>query len=252
MSKKSYRLRRLHRYLGITVGIQLLLWTLSGLYFTWSDLDTVHGDPQKNPVLPLLATDSMGNPALALENLRRAEGKFDLMELRLIRVLDRAYWQITYVPLAAHAHGAEMHASKKTRLADAVSGELRAALSETEAVALAKNAFNGVPEVKKVEYLTRVNGHHEFRDDPLPAFAVTFQHPSNTTVYVSTERGTVQKFRNDAWRVFDFLWMVHTMDYRSRDDINNWVLRIFSVLGLLTVSSGFTLFFVTLRRKRNA
>ena len=117
---------------------------------------------------------------------------------------------------------------------------------------LAKAAFNGPPEIERVEYLTETNGHHEFRDDPLPAYAVTFRHPTRTTVYVSTELGTVQKFRNDRWRVFDFLWMFHTMDYRTRDDINNGVLRAFSVLGLLTVTSGFILFFMTMKRKSNA
>ncbi|MDX1913511.1 MAG: PepSY domain-containing protein [Saprospiraceae bacterium] len=252
MAKKSYRLRRLHRFLGVTVGIQMLFWTISGLYFAWSDLDTVHGDPQKNPPPALAVSDSMCTPALVLENLRRAEGRFDLMDLRLVQVLDRSCWQITYQPNSPHTHGADLHAPKKTRLADAVSGELRAAINEAEAVAMAQKAFNGASEVQKVEYVTKVNGHHEFRDDPLPAYAVTFNHPSNTTVYVSAERGTVQKFRNDAWRVFDLLWMFHTMDYRSRDDINNWVLRGFSILGLLTVGSGFALFFMTIKRRKNA
>lgn len=247
MAHTSYRLRRLHRFMGITVGIQLLLWTVSGLYFSWSDLDSVHGDPQKNASAPLPSRDSLGSPSSALANLRQTEGDFDLTELRLVHILGKPCWQITFVPAAHREHGMKM-----ARLADAETGTLRPALTESEAVEMAKLAFNGPPEIQKVEYLTAVNSHHEFRDDPLPAYAVTFRHPTNTTVYVSTERGTVQKFRNDSWRVFDLLWMFHTMDYRSRDDINNWVLRAFSVLGLLTVGSGFVLFFLTMKRKRNA
>jgi hypothetical protein len=79
--------------------------------------------------------------------------------------------------------------------------------------------------------------------------AVTFDDARHTTVYVSTELGTVQKFRNRPWRQFDFLWMLHTMDYAGRDNITNWLLRAFSILGLATVASGFTLFFVS-RKKR--
>ncbi len=48
------------------------------------------------------------------------------------------------------------------------------------------------------------------------------------------------------------LWMLHTMDYEGRDDMNNSILRAFSILGLLTISSGFALYFVSLpglRRK---
>jgi len=64
-------------------------------------------------------------------------------------------------------------------------------------------------------------------------------------VYVASELGTVQKFRNNKWRLFDFLWMLHTMDYQGRDNFGNILLRIFSIFGLVTVTSGFALFFVS-------
>jgi len=64
-------------------------------------------------------------------------------------------------------------------------------------------------------------------------------------VYVSAETGKVESFRNNKWRVFDFLWMMHTMDYKSRDNFNNFLLRTFSLFGLVTVISGFALYFVS-------
>lgn len=121
-------------------------------------------------------------------------------------------------------------------------------MSEKEAVEVAKAGFSDTANVVKVEYLTSTNGHHEYRKEPLPAFAVTFEHPSNSTVYVSTELGTIQKLRNNKWRIFDFLWMMHTMDYDSRDKFSNWLLRTFSIFGLATILSGFTLFFVSSRK----
>jgi len=130
-------------------------------------------------------------------------------------------------------------------LADAITGRLRGPLSNTEAVAVAKERFNGASTIHSVRYLTQVDSHHEYRENPLPAYAISFEHPSRTTVYVSTELGTVQKFRNDKWRVFDFLWMMHTMDYQGRDNFGNLLLRVFSIFGLCTVLSGFVLFFIT-------
>lgn len=243
MAYSSYRLRRLHRFLGVSVGIQLLMWTISGLYFSWVDLDVVHGDPQKKAPAPLLAhsSDSLCSPSLVLLSLQRDMGTVEVKDLRLINILQKNYWQVTFV--------SDADAEKQHRLADAKTGAFRPALSEAEAIELAKNAFNGEGTVVKTEYLTQMGAHHEFRENPLPAYAVYFEHPTNTTIYVSAELGTVQKYRNTAWRIFDFLWMFHTMDYRSRDDINNWVLRIFSILGLLTVGSGFVLFGLTVRRK---
>jgi hypothetical protein len=82
---------------------------------------------------------------------------------------------------------------------------------------------------------------------------VRFGDEEGATAYVPAELGQVLRIRNDQWRLFDFLWMLHTMDYQGRDDFNNVVLRAFSVLGLVTVASGFFLFALTtptLRRRR--
>ena len=43
------KIRKSHRYLGVALGVQFLFWTLGGLYFSWSNMDEVHGDPQKRP-----------------------------------------------------------------------------------------------------------------------------------------------------------------------------------------------------------
>jgi len=39
--------------------------------------------------------------------------------------------------------------------------------------------------------------------------------------------------------------MTHTMDYEGRDDFNNTILRVFSLLGLITVFSGFLLWYTS-------
>jgi uncharacterized iron-regulated membrane protein len=93
-----------------------------------------------------------------------------------------------------------------------------------------------------------MDGHHEYRQSPLPAWAVTMEHPTETTVYVAAEQGMVTKFRNNKWRTFDFLWMLHTMDYQGRDNFGNILLRLFSVIGLVTILSGFALYFISSKR----
>ena len=115
---------------------------------------------------------------------------------------------------------------------------------------MATEQFVGQPRVTKVDYLSATNGHHEYRESPLPAYAIRFDHPSKTTVYVATEMGAVTKFRNEKWRIFDFLWMLHTMDYQSRDNIGNVLLRVFSILGLCTIASGFFLFWLSRKAPR--
>lgn len=125
------------------------------------------------------------------------------------------------------------------------------ALTLQEAKEVAQKSLKNSSSILKTEYLTTTNSHHEYREKPLPAYAITFDKPNNTTVYVAAQLGTVQSYRNDAWRTFDFLWMLHTMDYQSRDNINNWALRIFSIFGLITILSGFLLYFLTLKIFKN-
>ena len=45
--KTAKWIRKAHRYLGIFLGIQFLMWTISGMYFSWTDIDEIHGDQFK-------------------------------------------------------------------------------------------------------------------------------------------------------------------------------------------------------------
>lgn len=239
---RQYYLRRLHRYMGVTIGIQFLLWTVGGLYFSWSDMDEIHGDYQRRPT-PLLVPDTAGwvSPSVVVQNLRAAgENPDSILSLRLVPVLDAVCWQVVFIEKnARHRY------PRKVRLADAKTGALRQALSKEEAVEVAARQFNDTPTLQSLVFLDETSPGHEYRENALPAWAVTFEHPSKTIVYVAAELGTVEKFRNEKWRIFDWLWMLHVMDYESRDHIGNWLLRAFSVLGLLTICSGFALFVVT-------
>ncbi|MBT8178551.1 MAG: hypothetical protein HKP60_05455, partial [Eudoraea sp.] len=44
----AQKIRKTHRYLGLFLGIQFLFWTISGLYFSWTNLDEIHGDHFKD------------------------------------------------------------------------------------------------------------------------------------------------------------------------------------------------------------
>jgi uncharacterized iron-regulated membrane protein len=237
----TYRARRVHRYLGLFIGIQFLLWTVGGLYFSWMRLDAVHGDHLLHAPAALGADLALASPAAAVTALRGRERVDSLAGVELVRILDRPVYRVHYVGWDGGV------AVRRTQLADALTGALRPPVGREEAVAIARQAVTGGAPVRSVEYLTpgSVGGHHEYREQPLPAWAVRFAHPEGATAYVPAEVGRVVRVRNDRWRVFDFLWMLHTMDYEGRDDFNNLVLRGFSLLGLVTVLSGFTLFALT-------
>ena len=238
--------------MGVFIGVQFLLWTVGGLYFSWSNLDDIHGDHLKRPAVGLPASISLVSPSVPLRALQY-RGMDSVLNVALIEVQNLPVYQVSY--RMPHGNG---HGMIHTQLADARTGQLRGELTRAEATALAQQRFVGgsafgPSAVERVEYLTSTNSHHEYREKPLPAYAITFRQPTHATVYVAAQLGTVQSVRTDPWRVFDLLWMLHTMDYKGRDDFNNSLLRAFSVLGLLTVLSGFILYFISspqLRRKK--
>lgn len=227
--------RKLHRYLGVVVGIQFIFWTLGGAFFAWSDMDQIRGDFNKKPTPAFSDFKNWKSPEIVFNELKSIKNPDSIKSFKAIDVLGEPVYQVAYYKKPA----------LKYALFYAVSGKFRKSLSEQEAGKLAMSLFTPKSEIDNVELLTseNVNRHHEYRNQPLPAYAVSFKHPSGTVVYISAEMGEVLKFRNNNWRIFDFFWMMHTMDYRGRDNFGNILLRVFSLLGLLTILSGFWMFF---------
>ena len=243
----SFYIRKTHRYLGIFIGIQFLFWTLGGLYFSWTNINAIHGDELvKHSVGALPFGENLIAPNAALSAIQSKFGNSRAVKFQMTEVLQKPYYEI-----------AALDESGKTQtfLVDAANGAVRENFSEAEAVQIVRPALQKESELASVELLTgeAVGRHHEYREKPLPAWAVNFRAPTDFTVYVSAAAGKIEATRTGDWRIFDFLWMLHTMDYNGRDNINNYVLRAFSILGLLTIASDFALFGVSspyLRKKR--
>ena len=225
--KKSLNIRKTHRYLGLLLGIQFLFWTVSGLYFSWTNLDEIHGDQFKK--IDVNHTEFSGLISPSMLDLKNP---IKFLELREID--SYPYYFIN-----------------NKFLYNAIDGKKKNEIDEEEAVKIANKYIREDFKVSYVEKITETGPHHEYRERLLPAYVISYDTKDNLKAYVSTIDGRFQTVRHRNWRWFDFLWMTHTMDYEGRDDFNNKILRAFSLLGLITVMSGFLLWFVsskTIRR----
>ena len=238
MDVRTYR--KIHRWFGLVVGIQLLLWTVGGLFFSLNPIAKVRGETEAPEAPPLEFSTPPASPAAALSELRLDHPRAEIRTVLLRHHLGGTIYEITYL------ENEEPHWA----LADISTGELRAAVDQDEAEAIARHAYTPDSTIEDVTLVTEAPSGSEYRERPLPAYRVTFDDPLGTRLYVSVERGMVTARRNDRWRVFDFLWMLHIMDYQNRDDFNTLLLQAVSALGLVTVLSGFTLAAVTSPRAR--
>lgn len=234
--------RKSHRYLGIVIGIQFLAWTIGGLYFSWTDLNRVHGSDLIGPP-PQLNEDYQRMAVETALHYLEATGADHFDQIKLIPFAENAaLYRIQY-------QGPDGQGSI---LVDAATGKRREGLTQTEAENLARFRYIGSGTLARTRLIEATGPHDEYRELPLPAYAFTFDDDRDTTIYVAPDHARVTSVRNGKWRVFDFLWMMHTMDYEGRDNFNNLLLKSFSILGLITIISGFLLFFLSspLFRKR--
>lgn len=234
MNKKLI-IRKAHRYIGLLVSLQLLAWTIGGIWFTWNDIDDIHGDYlRKKPTSSQFNSQTIVPVQQALDNI--ADFKH-LNSIKVINILGQSVYRINYN-------------NNKTVLINAATAKQVPAISEKQAVKIAQENAAFDAKIAKIELLKETDPQHEYREKPLPAWAITFDYPSSPTFYVSTKLGTLTSIRHDSWRIFDFLWMLHTMDYQTRDDFGNWLIKIFSVIALITAISGIVLFIISSRRRR--
>tara|TARA_Y100000746_G_scaffold215791_1_gene210220 strand:+ start:333 stop:938 length:606 start_codon:yes stop_codon:yes gene_type:complete len=192
--------RNFHRYLSIFVSIQLLLWTISGIYFAYNKIELVRGEQYRLPKdIEYRIFDRLGSSVI--ETIQDGKKSY------------KSYPEGDVIKPLTKEEALEITSRKTT-------------LNPIE-VTLVKELYPGA----------------EYRGD-LPVYKVETDTKDSINVYVGYMTGDIGSIRSDSWRIWDFLWSLHIMDYRERDNINNILLKILSVLALVTSISGITLFFV--------
>ena len=117
-------------------------------------------------------------------------------------------------------------------------------------MALAEASHVGEGSIRGVEWVTKAPS--EVGTRPVPLWAVHYEEAGDTTLYFSPHTGELVARRHNLWRVFDFVWMLHIMDYETRDDVNNTLLRIASITGVMFALSGAWLLLYSFKRRKQA
>lgn len=244
MRRRSYKhyIRKIHRYLGIVIGIQFLFWTVGGLYFSWTKIEEIRSEHIRTEPAPVELPPGVLSPNVEPRRSLPPQATFDAAKLRIIDIFGEPHYSLPY----------RSDDNASLLVVSLRDGTRRQPIDEIAAIETAKRALTVDLPLENVEFLEpgSVSKHHEYRGRPLPAYAVNFAGSDQFTVYVSVNDWQVQTVRSNKWRAFDLLWMLHTLDLDGRDNINNYLLRAFSIFGVLTILSGFLLFFVSSRQIR--
>ncbi len=213
------------------IGLQVLIWLATGLYMVIVDLDFIHGDT-------LVKNTQQSLPVSAAAQISIAS-----LRQRYPGASEIALQPVMGVPLITVTTLGNRY------LLDPGSGEVISPLDERIARAIAVFHFNGDAPVRNIELLTD-NPPTEIGRRPLPLWRVDFDDRFSTTFYIDPYTGALATRRHQYWRIFDFLFMLHIMDYEERADVHNLLLKVAQFTGLSFALTGFWLLFYRFKPRR--
>ncbi|MBL4790742.1 MAG: PepSY domain-containing protein [Kordiimonadaceae bacterium] len=232
MSKQKWHkfFAQAHKWVGLILGLQLLAWTVGGLVMTWLPINEVRGQHKVAAQTPMKL--SAGDDYMGIS---------DLVRLSRSEIIQVSHTHILGQPVAKLR---KLHGAPEIR--DARTGELLSPISRELAQAIAEADFSLDAPVSSVTELFENN--IDYRGS-LPVWQVNFADEEQTSLYVSPTQGRIVARRSEMWRVFDFFWMLHIMDYDERADMNNPLVVTTSFFAALFAISGLSLLFFRFYRR---
>lgn len=212
-----------HRWTGLFIGIQLLFWILGGFIMSVLPLEKVHGKHLAKPANMASLTEKH---TYSLDDL-----------------ISRSFTNIERIELSYIGKNPVyiVHSQNNISVYHGQSGKLTAPLTEAEIKFFANQYYLGDGALirAKLHYLAP----HEASRAKGKVWQVDFDDAWSTSLYLNPLTGGLVNTRSTMWRVFDFVWMLHIMDYDTRDDFNNPLLVAFSLVATLFTLSGFVLLY---------
>lgn len=224
MLKPAALARTLHKWLGLFVGLQILIWLTSGLYMVVFDIDFIHGDPLVKNMQHTVAIPITPMPGLAVLRAKYPNAT----HIGLRPVMGQTFYTVT--------------TTDGRYLFDPETGDLKSPLDEETARQIAKYHFKGDTPILNATLIT-AKPPMEIQTRPLPLWRIDFDDRFSASFYIDPYTGALATRRHQYWRIFDFLWMLHIMDYEDRADAHNRLLIFAQISGLSLAITGLWLLF---------
>ncbi|WP_294172675.1 PepSY domain-containing protein [uncultured Sphingomonas sp.] len=218
-------LRRWHIWLGWLVGVPMLFWTVSGVVMVLKPIEEVRGTELLAEPPPVRLSAPPVPP-------------------QLTRV---AFSKLILEPRAAGPRWVVQVADGPTRLADPLTGRLLPSLGAAEAAREVIARYTGQAEVASVRRTSADDPPLDLRR-PVAAWAVELT--DGTRFYVDAGSGEVVARRTRWWRVYDWMWGLHILDLRTREESHNpWVIG-FGIAAMASTLLALLLLPLASRRRR--
>lgn len=222
--------RKIHKWAGLFLGIQLVLWVAGGLVMSALPGDKVRGKHLVDIHSSAEHSSSAYRFAIA-DVLKQVRG--DIKSVHFSSRLNQPAYKVV--------------TAEENYWFDANSGVAFDLLTEQEIRTLAAKQYAGEGQLQSITLLEQLP--MEMRNRKTTMWQVRFDDWMETTFYMAPDNGAIVRVRSDIWRFYDFFWMLHIMDYSDRSDSHNWLLIIFSFLALVFSLTGVVLWFQVFKKR---
>ena len=224
---------RIHKWLALIIGAQLLIWFASGVIMSFLPIEQVRGEHlvDRESVMPIPTGLALAAPQ------------------RIVAQAGAPVEAMTWLMLDGRPV-AEVTTSKGVRLFDAATGAALPPVDAALAIKIARTAWKSDQKPSSTATIVKTESP-EYRA-ALPAWRIAFADPEETSVFVAAETGRITAVRNGTWRLYDFFWSLHIMDWKNHENFNSWWLLAFAIGGLVLGIAGTILLFMRwpFRRRR--
>lgn len=222
--------RKIHNSLNLVVGVQILIWLLTGCYMVLMDIQFIRGQHLISDSAPLLT--ELETVKIQPSQLKQDYGP--LSSFKLISHPDSPAYLIDY--------------SGGSALISGQTGKpITSLLTESQAIKAAHQVYGGNGTVWQTRLILETAPDEISWAKP-PLWQVSYTGSGNPRLYISAQTGELVSKRHDYWQLFDLLWMLHIMDYDTRENIHNPLLQIAALLALVSALSGVALLWLGRRR----
>jgi PepSY-associated TM region len=235
---QSYKIAtRLHRWLAAIIGIQILIWFGTGTLMAILPIEKVRGEhllkePKQQPIGPAEIAETI-SPVLA---------------------------SLSQPPEKIHAFmlaGRPVMQAEFANKVPAILFDLRTAsrispLSKEMAISLVRErSSKSLPNAKAIWQTEKSSEYH----GDVPVWRIDGHDKESARFFVDPNSGQIKPVRTGLWRLYDFFWGLHIMDWKNHENTNSIILIISGVFASGVALAGLWLFVLrvicpALRRRR--
>lgn len=220
---------RIHKWVALIVGIQIMLWIAGGLVMSAIPIEQVRGEHKIAAAEPLAANPSQ---LLSLRQVTEQHQTGAVSEAALGQVLGVPVWRLK-------------SADGDTFIIDATSGDRLNPVGERLAQEIAEADYSGKGSLSTVVSVADPPSEY---GRPGPVWRVEFDDRDATTLYIDPATAEVRARRSSTWRFYDFFWKLHVMDYDDGADFNHPLLITAAGAAIFVAMSGLVLLIIKMRR----